>query len=84
VKSDTKASSDKEVDIVNFVDDKPSWRLERPVKMSRDIAESNEGEEIDFEDRLTYQKTAKKQASKSMQRPSLQQPKVPPPWRGKS
>jgi hypothetical protein len=24
VKSDTKASSDKEVDIVNFVDDKPS------------------------------------------------------------
>jgi hypothetical protein len=32
--------------------------------MSRDIAKSNEGEEIDFEDRLTYQKTAKKQASK--------------------
>jgi hypothetical protein len=64
VKSDTKSSSDKEVDIANFVDDEPSRGLERLVKMNRSIAESNEGEEINFEDQLTCRKATKKQASK--------------------
>jgi len=54
VKSNIASGSDKEVDIIDFVDDEPSKGLARPTKKYKGIAKYNEGEEIDFENQLAY------------------------------
>jgi hypothetical protein len=46
------------------VDDEPFRGLERLIKMRKSIAESNEGQETNFEDQFTYQNATKKEASK--------------------
>ncbi len=60
VKLDIAFGNDKEVDIANFVDGEPSNGLARPTKKSWGIVKSNEGEKINFEDWLAYQKATKK------------------------